>query len=197
MNDMFTHGEQFVHIIKTVNTIFSTPERVKLLEGVAFMGGPISVNALARSLNLSKGFVSTYLHLLENEAVLKRVDKKLTINENSLLLKMIKLFLTIMKIDVKLFERFPFVQAAGLYGSCAKGENTENSDVDIWVKVGDSSSAQQASVSSELLKMIKNVNILFLSKKKLKILQKEDKLFYDSLYFGSISLYGNPHALNV
>lgn len=194
---MFSLSKHYVHITKTINAIFSTPERVKILETIVLLNGNIGVNTLAREVGLSKGFVSTYLHLLENEGVLKRIDKKFIINENSLLLKIIKMFLTIMKFDIKIFEKFKFIQAVGLYGSCAKGENRESSDVDIWIKISDASSSEQAYLSSELIKMVNNLNILFLNKSKLKILSKADKLFYDSLYFGSMLLYGDPHALNV
>jgi len=33
------------------------------------------------------------------------------------------------------FKKHVFIKGAGLYGSCAKGKNTEDSDIDIWIKI--------------------------------------------------------------
>ena len=37
----------------------------------------------------------------------------------------------------RMIEKPPVVTAVRLYGSCAKGENTEDSYVDLWVRVKD------------------------------------------------------------
>lgn len=47
-----------------------------------------------------------------------------------------------------------------------------------------------AKLSNELNRYYKNLNPLFLTKEKIEMLKKEDSLFYHSLIFGSINLYG-------
>lgn len=39
------------------------------------------------------------------------------------------------------------MRGAGLYGSCAKGENTKDSDIDIWVKISNASELELARFS--------------------------------------------------
>jgi len=101
------------------------------------------------------------------------------------------------RIDTRIFGKYPFVTAVGLHGSCARGQNTEDSDMDLWVRVKDVKETKIASLTSEINKKIKNAKIVFLSDKKIEKLRKEDIMFYHSLAFGSIILYGNRDAAQI
>ena len=102
-----------------------------------------------------------------------------------------------MAIDTGIFKKFDFIEAAGLYGSCAKGENTDKSDVDLWIRVKDVSDDKAASLTTTMNKQIKNVKPLFLTTKKIEKMKKDDVLFYYSLSFGSIVLYGENNAIQL
>ena len=86
---------------------------------------------------------------------------------DSPLVKAVKILLNVKNIDTGIFSKYPFVTAAGLYGSCARGENTENSDVDLWLRVKDVEETKIASLTSEINRKIKNAKILLLSDKRL------------------------------
>lgn len=177
--------------------LLSTPERIRILEAVAFQTGKISVNQVAAKLGLSKGMVSKYMDLLVRDGIAKRTNGKFLVDHGAQLLKGIKILLNVGRFDPRTFKRHPFVEAAGLYGSCSKGENTEDSDVDLWIRVGETAEGPKATLAAELRKKIKGVKTLFLSHGKIKELRAKDTLFYHALVFGSITLWGDPHALEL
>ena len=179
-----------------MENIFSTRQRIKILEAVLFKTGNISVSNIANQLKLSKGLVSKYFDILTKTGILKKVNGKLRITDSSLV-KGIKILLNIKIINLNIFKRFHFVRSVGLYGSCAKGENTEDSDIDLWVRVSNVSEEKLASLTSKLNKEVKNIKPLFLTDKKIEKAKKEDPLFYHSLVFGSIILYGEKDGIQV
>jgi predicted nucleotidyltransferase len=179
-----------------MESLFSTSQRIKILEAVIFRMGSVSVNNIASQLGLSKGLVSKYFQILLKEQILKNEKGKLVVADNTSV-KAVKILLNLRKIDTRIFSKYPFVTAVGLYGSCARGENTEDSDVDLWVRVKDVKETKIASLTSEINKKIKNAKLLFLSDKKIEKLRKEDIMFYYSLSFGSIILYGDKDAASV
>ena len=179
-----------------MESLFSTSQRIKILGAVIFRTGSVSVNNIASQLGLSKGLVSKYFQILLKEQILKKEKGKLVVADNASV-KAVKILLNLRRIDTRIFSKYPFVTAVGLYGSCARGENTEDSDVDLWVRVKDVEETKIASLTSEINKKIKNAKLLFLSDKKIEKLRKEDIMFYHSLSFGSIILYGDKDAASV
>jgi len=176
--------------------IFSTEERIKILKEVIFSVHPISVNIIAAKLKISKGLVSKYLDVLLKEGIAKKSNGKYLIVDSPIT-KGAKILLNIIGIDAGIFKKFDFVEAAGLYGSCAKGENTEESDVDLWIKIKDISDEKAASLTAVINKKIRNVKPLFLTTKKIEKMKEDDELFYHSLSFGSIVLYGESNAIQL
>lgn len=179
-----------------MESIFSTKERISILEAVIYKTGSISVNSVASRLKLSKGLVSKYLDILSREGILKRANGKFMAAESPLG-RGIKILLNIRGIPCSIFRKYNFVKSAGLYGSCAKGENNEESDIDLWVRINDVSEEKLARLSSELNKRIEKLKILFITDKKIEKLKKEDELFYHSLAFGSITLYGDKDGIQL
>lgn len=180
-----------------LENLFSTKERIRILETVLFQTGRLSVNQVAAVLKLSKGLVSKYLDILVREGVAKKSGMKFVVDHAAPLVKGSKLFLNLCRIDTRLFQKYPFVKAVGLYGSCARGENLEDSDVDLWIRVSETNADEEARLAAGLRKRIKNVRPILLSPEKIKRLKKEDELFYHSLSFGSIHLYGLQNALEL
>lgn len=179
-----------------MESIFSTKERIKILEAVIYKKDNLSVNSIATQLNLSKGLISKYFNILVKVGIAKRSNGKFVIRSSSAT-EGIRILLNIKNINPKIFKKYPFIRSVGLYGSCAKGENNDDSDVDLWIKIKETSEESQAVLTSELNKKIKNVKILFLTDKKIERLKKEDELFYHSLVFGSIIIYGDKDGLQL
>ena len=179
-----------------MESIFSTKERIKILKAVIFSDQPISVNIIATKLKISKGLVSKYLDVLLKKGITKKSNGKYIIVDSSIT-KAAKILLNIIGVDGGMFKKFDFVEAVGLYGSCANGENTDESDVDLWIKIKNVSDEKAASLTAQMNKKIRNVKPLFLTTKKIETMKKEDELFYHSLSFGSIVLYGKRDAIQL
>ncbi len=177
-----------------MHKIFSTPERLKIIQYIIFKETTLSVNSIANELHVSKGLVSKYFELLLAEGIVKRSNKKYIVLDSSII-KAIKILINISAIKPTIFKKFNFIKSVGLYGSCAKGENTEKSDVDIWLLIQDVRDDQIASLNAEIIDKIKNVQPLFFTQKKLEKIKQNDQLFYHSLAFGSIIIYGEKDAI--
>jgi len=177
-----------------VNDMLSTKERVKILEITIFKEDIFGVNEIAKQLNLSKGLVSKYFEILVRRNILRKKERKFCVR-NNVLVKSFKILFNLKKINPKIFKKYKFIKAAGIYGSCVKGTNTESSDVDLWIKVDKIKEKDVIKLSSELRKKIKNVKILILDDKKISTLKKEDLMFYHSLYFGSVIIYGEENEI--
>jgi len=179
-----------------MESLFSTSQRIKILQAVIFRTDSVSVNNVSFQLRLSKGLISKYFQILLKQKILKKGKGGLFVSDSPSV-RAVKILLNVKSIDTSMFSKYPFVTAAGLYGSCARGENTEDSDVDLWVRFKDAEETKMASLTAEINRKIKNAKILLLSDKRVEKIRKEDTMFYHSLTFGSIILYGDIDAAQI
>lgn len=196
MYKKFINREHTVHELRTMKNIFSSFERVKILQSVIFMPGEISVNNTAQQLKLSKGLVSKYLDILEKEGILKRIGGKYIVADSAID-KAIKILFNIKNIDLRPLKKYAFVRSAGLYGSCVHGENTNESDVDFWIRIDKAAEDKVAALTAELRQKIERIKILVLTESKIAKIREDDPLFYYSLAFGSIVLYGDRDSVQL
>ena len=181
----------------SLDRLMSTKQRLAILNAVVFANGRLSVNALANRLKVSKGLVSRYLDWLAQEGLGHRVNGKFALRDAAPVVKGLRILLTVGRLKTGVFKKHSFVQAVGLYGSGAKGENTENSDLDLWVRVTSAHEADLARLTAELRRTMGAVSVFVLSDAKLHTIKKDDPLFYHALSFGSIILYGASNALEL
>jgi predicted nucleotidyltransferase len=151
----------------------------------------IRVRELAKQLGLSPAHISKTLKILVAHNMLKNNKADLS----NPYVKALKIFFNVNKIVEKnVVKKLKELEAlgAGVYGSWSNGTNYEDSDLDIWIKVEKRLEEMKvASVSNKIRKVIgKNVQILVLTKERIERLKREDPIFYYSLVFGSIILYG-------
>jgi len=172
-----------------LSKLLSTKEREIILNELLYKKGPINVADFAKSLKLSKGFISRYFTLLSKQKIIKKSKKKYVICDN-LNVRLLRILFNLIQFSTLNFKKYPFVKGTGLYGSCVKGDNIEESDIDIWIKIETRNEEKLARFTSDLKKRFRKISPLYLTKEKLEVLKKEDLLFYYSLVFGSIKLYG-------
>lgn len=177
-----------------LENIFSTEERIIIIKSIIYLEKEFGVNEIATKSKLSKGLVSKYFDILLKENILRKANKKFLVGNNNNI-RSLKILFNIQKIDTSIFKRYGFVKSVGLYGSCAKGTNTEESDIDLWIKIENSTRENTMQLTSSLLKVAENMKVLVLDNKKLELLKEENPLFYHSLYFGSIILYGKENEI--
>ncbi len=179
-----------------MNEILSTPERKRILEFIIDKVDSFGVNSTSSSTGVSKALVSKYLKILERHNIVQKVNGNYHI-KNSPITKGIKILIKLENIPVDIFSKYDCVNAVGIYGSAAKGEYTSESDTDIWIYVERIDEEQLASLSSELRNYISNISILNLTSDKLMQLKEKDKVFYYSLVFGSIIIYGDIDDIQI
>ena len=151
----------------------------------------VKVRELAKLLQISPAYVSRTLKILGKEDVIKNNK----VNLSNPYVRVLKIFSNIKKmIDKGVIKKLKKLEAlgAGIYGSWANGTNYEDSDLDIWIKVSKRpKEIKIATISNEIRKALgRDVQILVLTPERIERLKKEDPIFYYSLVFGSIKLYG-------
>ena len=99
--------------------------------------GKYHVRQISRETELSLGFVSRVLReLFENELIL--VEKKgrmmlYNVNDKNPVVKQIKVLLTMMRLYPLIKELRVIVRRIILFGSAFRGENTPDSDIDLFI----------------------------------------------------------------
>lgn len=172
-----------------INKLLSSKERIKILQHVLYKKDPFLVSKTAKELKLSKALVSQFFEILRQEKILKK-NKDGFLSTDELAAKSVRILITTSSIPKELFQK-DFILSAGIFGSAVKGTNNEDSDIDIWILTN---SAKEDNLE-ELTKSVKSYNdkisITYLTKEKLKHLEKNDTVFYYSLVFGSIIIRGD------
>lgn len=150
------------------------------------------VRKLSRRLGLSPGHTSRVLKTLSEYDII--VESKVDLGNP--FTRILKVLFNIQKLrEIDCVERAKSfingLKGIGVYGSWANGTNYEESDLDIWIKAKKAIKERDvAMLNSYLLKNLDvEVSILTLWPEKIEKL-KEDKVFYHSLVFGSIILWG-------
>ena len=143
----------------------------------------VGVKETTRFLKRSKSFVSQYFRLLEDEGVLRREGRKFRV-EQSPEVRAMKILLNISRLK-PIIERHreEWMVSVGIYGSFARGESREDSDLDIWVRVEEHPDEMEvARVEGEISRDVgRRANILVLTDERLERIRKEDPIFYCEL----------------
>jgi len=162
--------------------LFATRERFDTLK-CALEKEKVSVEELARELNLSKGFVSQFLRILEGEGLLRREGRKYVVKDTAIT-RTLKVFINTATIhEILMKHKKDWMESLGFYGSFASGKNKEDSDVDVWIKVSKHPGEKEiARIERELSDELgKRVHIIVLTPERLGRLKKDDFVFYCEL----------------
>lgn len=172
-----------------ISQLFKTQERLKILHE-ALLSRTITVTEISKDTGVSKGLVSRYLNEMKEEGLLERKGRNYY-QINQPITRAIKVFLNL---NILRWNEITaeWIESAALYGSWASGTNTEESDVDIWIKTGENPSEDELNLLYKNLKIqtASEVNILILTPEKLESIKKTDPPFYHSLQRNSLLLEG-------
>jgi len=166
-----------------MRTFVSTKKRKKILERIVFNPTKkIAVRELASVSGASPASVSLFLRTLEREGFVKKGVLNLE-NPEVRALRMLFNVEKIHPIYEKLRKKYGIL-GMGIYGSWARGENIEESDLDVWLMVKKEPGAAEASEIRRIIKdaaRVANASIMFLTKEKLGKLRGKDSIFYSTL----------------
>ncbi|MCD6372507.1 MAG: nucleotidyltransferase domain-containing protein [Thermococcus sp.] len=173
-----------------MHELVSTPERIKVLRYV-LERHRVGVEETARATGLSKGLVSKTLRLLVEYGMAEKSGRSFRIL-NVPKTRELKRFINFLFLSKKLEPlKEEWTLALGIYGSFATGENTPESDLDVWVFVKRLSIAKSASLKKKIEKATeREANLLVLTPERLRKLRDEDPVFYYSLAYGSMVIWG-------
>ncbi|HUU74978.1 MAG TPA: nucleotidyltransferase domain-containing protein [Methanoregulaceae archaeon] len=141
----------------------------------------VTVQSVAEATGVSKPVVSRYLNMLREVGLCERTGRKISWVPSPRG-SAVKRFLNIVLLD----EHIPspgWARGIGTYGSWARGTNTIESDIDLWILV-DSYSQDIELKIAELQHTLAHalgyeVHTLILTKEKVEGLQHKDAPFYE------------------
>ncbi|CUX77521.1 nucleotidyltransferase domain-containing protein [Thermococcus chitonophagus] len=173
-----------------MHELLSTKERIKILSYVLELE-IVGVEETAKKLGISKGLVSKVFHMLEKEGIAKKKGGKFRILDSPKT-RELKRFLNFLILYPKLSQlKEDWIKSLGVYGSFSRGENRRDSDVDIWIYAEKEDIMKSAKLQRKLRDVLeRNVDLLVLTPEKVKRLKKDDPIFYYSLVYGSMIIWG-------
>lgn len=203
---LFTQDELHVHIKQTKSSyqmnilpitmnlqrLFSTGERLRILEYVMFRDD-VRVSVISRELKLSKGLVSQFMRTLQANGLVRKIGHLYCTTDN-FTSREVRRIINLSKVNLRRVDK-EGILGVGLHGSWARGTNTIESDVDVWVKTSKYPPQEYlAAFSSQLRKMLgAEVRLLVLTPEKLEQIEA-DEVFYFNLMRDSIHLWGEDIA---
>lgn len=153
------------------------------------------IREISRILELSPSTSSKYLNLFVKESLLEKKEERMHIlfraNTNNKNYKTKKINYNIEKIKKSgiieyLEKEFNYPKAIILFGSYAKGENTKNSDIDIFIQ---SETIKEPQVKEYEKKLKVEIQLFIYNEKKLKLMKKTNKELFNNIING-IKLQG-------
>ena len=172
-----------------ISYLFSTPERVKILEQVLF-NDDLTNSEITRRTGVNKGLISVYLRELVNRGLLIKNGSKY-ICSNSIIVKQIKILMNLITIGSWNIDTTNIL-GMGIFGSWATGENTHISDLDLWIMLEKIDNRIIGEVLSEIsINSDVQTDILVLTKQKWKMIKENDPPFYRSITWNGITIHGD------
>jgi predicted nucleotidyltransferase len=150
------------------------------------LGNPedeIHVRDIAKKLKVSPGLVSITVNEIKNLGFLK--NGKADLENPQVRAYKIMLNSEVLATLIPLAKNLG-ARGLGIYGSYAKGTNTKDSDVDIWIKIDKYPEA--ATIAKFRADVRKKINtepsLFFLTDEKISNLREENSSLYFSMYYG-------------
>lgn len=144
---------------------------------------------LVRQLKIGLGSASRYLKILEQEKlVLKEEKGKLSIykaNMENPLLRELKVVFTLMEIDEMIKDIKADSNQIILFGSCADGEDTQESDIDLFI-LSDEGKKVNKIIGSHQNEIQRKISPIIFNDMELRTLKQKDKSFYSRIKKGRI-----------
>lgn len=171
--------------------LFKSDDRVRIFRFVSENKG-ITVQSTVNGIHVSKPVVSRYLNMLTDKGLCERKGRTFHWistpigNAAKRLINLIILKDNLSKPD--------WARGIGFYGSWARGTNTRESDLDLWILVEDYNPNLEFAVAEfehDLAEKLQTeVHVLILNNNKLAQLSRSDVPFYSQLVKETVILQG-------
>ncbi|WP_456473742.1 HVO_A0114 family putative DNA-binding protein [Candidatus Pyrohabitans sp.] len=156
------------------------------------------IREIAERLDLSPYTVHNAIKLFKKFGFIseEKVKNRKTIyinRNNPILIKIISLINIYLILENKNFQKLRKFGKVGIYGSFASGEDTKESDIDLWIyPFTETSALELRGILREIEKDFEmEVRLLILNDSKIKDLRENDPEFYYRLKLASVALDGD------
>lgn len=189
-----------MNILKAKKLLYNqTP--LKILSFLSLHPGKVfSAREIAQITRSSKGATHKALLLFHNLKILSRERKGnaflYSLEADNLLLKQFKIFENIFNLKQIIEKIKPCCYQIILFGSCAKGTNTKESDVDLFIKSECDKKNILKLIEKYSLKDIR-INPAIFDSLEIIQAQKEDKVFLEQIKKGITLWEGKPEHENI
>ncbi len=112
--------------------LFKTKERVRIISYIMYQK-IFTVNQVSIETGVTKGLVSRYLKYVHGVGLLTKSKQSYQLKDCANT-RAIKLLLNLNKINIESLDT-DWITGIGIFGSWAQGTNTNESDLDVWIKV--------------------------------------------------------------
>jgi len=175
-------------MFKKLNLFSKTEMRV--LMHMALKNGQLYERQIAQGAGISVGSANSILKTFSQIGLVHRIKKgRMSFyerNDGNPLLRQFKVFITVNNLMPLLQKIIPFSRRVILYGSCATGRNSEESDIDLLILSTEKEEIRR------ILDKFEIVQALILDSNEYAQLEKKDKPLYDRISTG-IELYGGGY----
>jgi predicted nucleotidyltransferase len=142
-----------------------------------------------RKVDISLGSASRSLNLLENEELVNKEEKgklsRYKANMENPILRELKILFTLMEIEELITDMRLMSNQIILYGSCATGEDTQDSDIDLFIKSNNSKKVNK-SINNHQKHINRTVSVVVFNDMELRTLKEKDMPFYSRIKKGRL-----------
>lgn len=161
--------------------------------------GHFSAKEISRNTAASKGATHQALRLLLDRDIITRYQKGNVflygVSEGNRTLKAFKMFENLLNLEPLVKQLKPYIYQIILFGSCASGDNTAVSDVDLFIKASNKEAAEK--IVKVFVRSGSRVNAVIYEPLELIRVQKEEKAFFEQIKKGIVVWEGEPdHGKN-
>jgi predicted nucleotidyltransferase len=169
--------------------LFSKTE-MRALMFLALKNGQLYELQIAQGAGISVGSANTILKTFSEIGLIHRIKKgRMSFyerNDGNPLLRQFKVFITVNNIMPLLQKIIQHSRRIILYGSCATGRNSEESDIDLFILSTEKEEIRR------ILDKFETIQAIILDSNEYIQMQKKDKPLYDRISTG-IELYGGSN----
>ena len=155
------------------------------------------IRELARSLGYDASLISRNLKQMEEAGLVTREHRGNLVlyqaDMNSVLLRQMKVWLTLLELKDITRDLGPVAANAILYGSCARGEDTQESDIDLFIEATDKERVEEI-LGTYRDGIPRELSVIINTPDETYRLKSENRVLYENIQRG-ISLKGGEDVL--
>jgi predicted nucleotidyltransferase len=155
------------------------------------------VRVLARTLEYDVSIISKNLRYLEERALVthERMGNLVLYRANmdNVLLRQMKVFFTLLELNDLIRALSPLSSNLILFGSCATADDTETSDIDLFVETMDTAEARSV-IQTCQERVARTISPILVAPDELYVMKAQDPALYSSIHQG-IVVQGADHVL--